>query len=92
MASSSMLHVRLDDEVKAQGNDVLEAIGLTASDAVRILYKRLIADQAFPLELKAPNATTRAAMAEAHEIIQGDRARFANVDDLIANLDANSRQ
>lgn len=87
MASSSMLHVRLDDETKAQGNAVLEAIGLTASDAVRLLYRRLIADQAFPLELKVPNARTRAAMAEADDIIRERRARFASGDDLIATLE-----
>lgn len=82
-----MLHVRLDDETKEQGTAVLEAIGLSASDAVRLLYHRLIADQAFPLELKVPNADTRAAMAEAHEIIRSRRARFADADALIADLE-----
>lgn len=90
MASSSMLHVRLDDETKAKGTAVLEAIGLSASDAVRLLYRRLIADQAFPLELKVPNAETRAAMAEADEIVRARRARFANADELFADLEKNS--
>lgn len=89
MASSSMLHVRLDDETKAKGTAVLDAIGLTASDAVRLLYRRLIADQAFPLELKVPNAETRAAMAEADEIIRERRARFTNADELFADLEKN---
>lgn len=83
-----MLHVRLDDETKEQGTAVLEAIGLSASDAVRLLYRRLIADQAFPLELKVPNAETRTAMAEAHEIIRSRRARFADADELIVDLEA----
>ena len=87
MASSSMLHVRLDDATKAQGTAVLDAIGLTASDAVRLLYTRLIADQAFPLELKVPNAETRAAMAEAHEILRARTARFT-AEQLIADLEA----
>lgn len=85
-----MLHVRLDDEIKAQGGAVLEAIGLSASDAVRILYRRLIAEQAFPLELKVPNSETRAAFDEAGKILQARSGRFAKADELIADLEANS--
>jgi DNA-damage-inducible protein J len=83
-----MLHVRLDDDIKAKGNAVLEAIGLSASDAVRLLYKRIAAEQAFPLELKVPNSETQAAMAEARELLSARRARFNNADDLIASLEA----
>lgn len=88
MTASSMLHVRMDDATKAQGGAVLAALGLSAADAVRILYHRLIADQAFPLEMKVPNAQTRAAMAEADETIAAHSARFADADALIADLEA----
>jgi len=84
---SSMLHVRMDDDTKARGNAVLDAIGLSASDAVRLLYHRLVADQAFPLELKVPNPATRAAMKEAHIILRARSARFAQADDLITDLE-----
>ena len=87
MTQSTMLHVRIDDDTKARGNAVLDAIGLSASDAVRLLYKRLIADQAFPLELKVPNAETRAAMEEGHAILRARKARFESADELIASLD-----
>lgn len=87
MAHSAMLRARIDEETKAQGDAVLEAIGLSASDAVRLLYKRIIAEQAFPLELKVPNAATRAAIKEAHAILRARTARFDNADDLIASLD-----
>ena len=66
---------------------MLDAIGLSASDAVRLLYHRLAADQAFPLELKVPNAATQAAMKEAHSILRARRARFAKANDLIADLE-----
>ena len=65
MAQSSMLHIRVDDEVKTQATEALAAMGLSMSDAVRIFLKRVVNDQAFPLELKVPNAETRAAMEEA---------------------------
>ena len=87
MAHSSMLHVRMDDDLKAEGNAVLDAIGLSAADAVRLFYKRVVAEQALPLELKVPNAETRAAMEEAHAILQARKARFEKPDELIASLD-----
>ena len=62
MAQSSMLHIRVDDETKTQATEALAAMGLSMSDAVRIFLKRVVNDQAFPLELKVPNAETRAAM------------------------------
>ena len=55
---SSMLHVRMDSELKQKATETLAAMGLSASDAVRLLFHRIAADQAFPLELKVPNAQT----------------------------------
>ena len=87
MTQNATLRARIDNETKAQGNAVLEAIGLSVSDAVRLLYHRLIADQAFPLELKVPNAETRAAMAEGHAILRARKARFDSAEEMIASLD-----
>ena len=90
-ANSAMLHVRIDERVKRQATAALAAMGLSASDAVRLLFHRIVADQAFPLELKVPNVQTRAAMAEADEILAARRARLADADALIADLDAQGR-
>lgn len=87
MAHSAMIRARIDEETKAQGDAVLDAIGLSASDAIRLLYRRIIAEQSFPLELKVPNAETRAAMAEAHKILRARTARFGSGEELIASLD-----
>lgn len=84
---TSMLHVRVDGELKAGASAALEAMGLSISDAVRMLLTRIVADQAFPLELKVPNAETRAAMAEADEIIRTRRARFATADAMFDDLE-----
>ncbi len=75
MALSSTLHIRVDDEIKTQASEVLAAMGLSVSDAVRILLKRVVNDQAFPLELKEPNAQTRAAMEEARAKAKARTAR-----------------
>jgi DNA-damage-inducible protein J len=57
------------------------------SDAVRLFLKRVVADQAFPLELKVPNAATRTAMAEADEIAAKGKARFGSADNVMADLE-----
>ena len=88
--ATSMLHVRLDDEVKARATKALAAMGLTASEAVRLLFHRIAADQAFPLELKVPSAETRAAMKEAREIARSGKFRFRSAEELFAGLDKNS--
>lgn len=88
---SSMLHVRLDDDLKDRATTALAAMGLTASDVVRLLFHRIAVDQAFPLALKVPNAETRAAMAEADDILKRRALRFTDADELVANLDAAAR-
>ena len=80
MAQSSMLHIRVDDETKTQATEALAAMGLSMSDAVRIFLKRVVNDQAFPLELKVPNAETRAAMEEARAMMKARQARFESTD------------
>ncbi len=86
MAQSAMLHVRLDDDIKARGNAALAAMGLSAADAVRLLYHRIVAEQAFPLELKVPNGATREAMAEADSIIADRAARYGDGEAMIGTL------
>jgi len=88
---TSMLHIRVDDDIKAQANAALEAMGLSMSEAVRIFLRRVAADQAFPLELKVPNAETRAAMVEAEAIVQAHEARFESIGDLFDDLEKRSQ-
>jgi len=86
-----MLHVRMDERLKEEATATLAAIGLSASDAVRLLFHRIIAEQAFPLELKVPNAATRAAMEEARaisrEMRRTGKGRFANAEEMFASLE-----
>lgn len=94
-AQTSMLHIRVDDDIKEQATVALTAMGLSVSDAVRLFLRRVVIDQAFPLELKVPNAQTQAAMEESRAMMAGRRAsqaRFATADELFADLEKNSRQ
>jgi DNA-damage-inducible protein J len=70
----------------------LTAMGLSMSDAVRLFLNRVVIDQAFPLELKVPNAETRAAMQESRAMMASERARFGSADELFAALEKSSLQ
>jgi DNA-damage-inducible protein J len=87
-----MIHIRIDDEIKTQASEALAAMGLSMSDAVRILLKRVVNEQAFPLELKVPNAETRAAMEEARSMARARTARFDTGDALIDDLEKARRK
>jgi DNA-damage-inducible protein J len=89
-AQTSMLHIRVDDDIKEQATQTLTAMGLSMSDAVRLFLRRVVIDQAFPLELKVPNAQTLAAMEESRAMMARRRARFASSDELISDLDKSS--
>ncbi len=90
-AQTSMLHIRVDDDTKEQATVALSAMGLTMSDAVRLFLRRVVIDQAFPLELKVPNAETLAAMKESHKLMTQGRTGFATLDELLADLEKNSQ-
>ena len=85
--STTMVHVRVSDEVKVQATEALEAMGFTISDAIRLFLKRVVIEQAMPIELKVPNAETLAAMEESRTIIQAQRIRFATSQDLFDDLE-----
>ena len=92
MATTTMVHVRVDEQIKAQATETLAAMGLSVSDAVRVFLMRVVADKQLPFNLKVPNAETRAAMAEADEIAVTRRARFGTATELFDDLEKNSRK
>jgi len=65
MATTEMVHVRIDKRVKQRAAKTLASMGLSVSDAVRVLLTRVAAEKALPFEVRLPNATTIAAMREA---------------------------
>jgi DNA-damage-inducible protein J len=92
MATTTMVHVRVDEQIKVQATETLAAMGLSVSDAFRVFLMRVVAEQQMPFALKAPNAETRAAMAEANEIARTRRARFGTATELFDDLEKNRRK
>jgi DNA-damage-inducible protein J len=75
----------MDPALKEEATLILEAIGLTPSDAVRILFKRVVAERAFPMELLVPNEATLEALREARS---GQLRTAATFDEMLAELNA----
>jgi len=68
MAATSMVHVRVDEHIKAQATETLAGLGLSVSEAVRAFLTRVVTDRQLPFSLQTPNAQTRAAMEEARTL------------------------
>ncbi len=92
MATTTMVHVRVDEHVKAQATEALAAMGLSVSDAVRVFLMRVAAEQQMPFALKVPNTETRAAMTEANGIARTRGARFVTATELFDDLEKTSRK
>jgi len=65
MISDSVVRARINGKVKDEASDILGAMGLTLSDAYRMLLIRVVEDRALPFDLLNPNEETIAAMREA---------------------------
>lgn len=89
MPATTMVHVRIDERIKAEATETLAAMGLTVSDAVRVFLTRVVAEQGMPFELKSPNAETRAAMRQARAM---GEARFGSVEALIGDIEKGSKR
>jgi DNA-damage-inducible protein J len=92
MPSTGMIHVRVDEAEKNEAVAVLDSMGLSLSGVVRVLLKRVAQEKTVPFDLRVPNAATRAAMAEADDILRSGRARFSSPKDLFDALEKGGKR
>ena len=83
--ADTYVRARIDTATKERAADALEAMGLSISDAIRLLMLRVADERRLPFEVKVPNATTRKAIAE---LEAGKSKSFSSVDALMADLNA----
>jgi len=81
--ATTMVHVRVDEKVKVRAAKTLAAMGMSVSDAVRILLVRVAAEKALPFHVKVPNTSTVKAMQAAD---RGKGKRFKSADALFKDL------
>jgi DNA-damage-inducible protein J len=72
--ATTMVHVRIDEKTKQNASKALAGMGISVSDAVRMLLVRVAAENALPFDVRIPNATTVKAL-RAAERGKGKRSR-----------------
>jgi len=85
MAADEIVRARIEAQVKNDATQVLQDMGLTVSDAIRLMLMRVAAEKALPFDVKVPNAQTREAVAELED---GRGKRFDSPATLLQDLNA----
>ena len=85
MTNDTVVRARIDSKTKDEAAAVLATIGLTVSDAFRLMMIRIAREKAMPFEPLIPNAETIEAMMEARA---GNLVRIGTIEDLMADLNA----
>ena len=85
MAANQLVQVRIDGTVKEEAAAVLAAMGLTVSDALRLLLTKVAKEKALPFAPLVPNAVSIESMKEAR---RGKLERFDSVQELLDDLHA----
>jgi DNA-damage-inducible protein J len=83
MSSDSVVRARIDSDTKARATVALDAMGLSVSDAIRLLMFRIADEQRLPFSVQVPNAKTVKAM---DELESGQGKRFNNEQDFFDDL------
>jgi DNA-damage-inducible protein J len=87
MAANSVVRARIDERTKNEAAAVLRAMGLTVSDAFRLMMVRIAAEKALPFEPLIPSDETIEAMKAAR---RGELVTVGSPDELLASLNADN--
>jgi len=85
MTQNSIVRARIDTVTKERAADALSDMGLSISDAIRLMLIRVADERRLPFEVKSPNKATREAIAE---LEAGNGEKFNSVAEMMAALDA----
>ncbi len=85
MPANSVVRARINDKVKEEAAAVLAAMGLTVSDAFRLMMIRIAREKALPFEPFVPNSETIEAMRAAR---RGELTTVSSPHELLASLNA----
>lgn len=83
MSADTVVRARIDTETKERATAALEAMGLSVSDAIRLLMLRIADEKRLPFAVQVPNATTSKAL---EELDAGKGKRFDSADALFEDL------
>ncbi len=83
MSSDTVVRARIDSDTKARATEALQAMGLSVSDAIRLLLLRVADEKRLPFAVRVPNVVTVKAM---EELGEGKGKRFGNAEELFRDL------
>lgn len=83
MSTDTVVRARIDSDTKQRAAEALQAMGLSVSDAIRLLLIRVANERRLPFVLKVPNSATRKAM---DELTRGKGKRFDSAEELFEDL------
>lgn len=83
MNKTSTVHARIDTKTKKASESVLQKIGMTPTDAVRLLYRQISLRGEFPVELRVPNTLTAQTLSKSDK--GAEIESFDTVDDMVAS-------
>ncbi len=83
MSNNTVVRARINSDVKTEAMEVLEAMGLTISDAIRLLLLRVAEEKQLPFIVKVPNAATAKAM---KELEAGGGTRYSSVEEMFEDF------
>lgn len=81
---TATLNIRLDPSVKIDVRGILEEIGLTASEAVTLFFKRVISEKGIPFPVNIPNRKTRQVIEDSRNGVNINE--YDSVDELLKTL------
>lgn len=84
MRADSVVRARLDRDTKDRATEALREMGLSVSEAIRLLLRRVAEEKRLPFAVQVPNAATVRAM---NELNEGRGRRFENVEELFQDLE-----
>jgi len=87
MTANAYVRARIDQDIKDDATAVLDSLGLTVSDVMRMTLTRIALEKALPIELTRPNAQTLAAIEDARDIKRKKRDRHETGNALFQALD-----
>lgn len=82
--STVFIRARIEPELKNEAETVLHELGITPTQAIKMLYRRIVRDHEWPLELRVPNKETRKAFDETDRGIGLNKSK--DIDDLFSDL------
>lgn len=83
MHKAATINTRIEPELKNKAEVILNRVGLTSAEAIRLFYKQICLNKGLPFEVKIPNKKTLKAM---HDADTGKTHKVKSVDALFEDL------